>query len=475
MLFKPTKRLITLSMSILLIGIFVNANADAIPDASSHQYKVIIIGAGAAGLAAAQDLSQHGMKDLLVIEARDRIGGRVWTVSPWGAATDLGASWIHHTHNNPVAEFAKNHGIDTIPTIYNLGTLNKYSSFELYDNTGKKITIGVIGAGRIGKLHIDNILQYFPAISIKSIADPDLDEAWCKAKSIQGVFRDPQFILEDDEIEAVLICSPVAFHVPQIIAAARARKHIFCEKPISNNIAEIEMALREVQNANVILQVGFNRRFDPNFARIKHCLKMNAIGSPHLLRITSRDPEIPPADYLKNSCGMFLDMTIHDFDMARFLVDSEIEEVYASGNVLIDSVFKDHHDIDTAILNLKFANGVLGVIDNSRQAVYGYDQRVEVFGSLGAIHAENNKSTNTVLSTKEGVVTDKPLYFFLERYRESYIAELRAFFNSILHDEPSAVSGRDGLLSVVIGLAAQKSLKENRPIKIDYQPWGSYQ
>lgn len=338
----------------------------------------------------------------------------------------------------------------------------------------KKITLGIIGAGRIGKLHVENILRYFPQFKIKSIADPYLDEQWAKEKSIAYVSREPDELLTDQEIDAVLICSPAPMHVPQIIAAAAAGKHIFCEKPIATDIEQIELALQAVAKAGVKLQVGFNRRFDPNFNKIQNMLRNNEIGTPQLLRITSRDPEIPSADYLKTSSGMFLDMTIHDFDMARFLMASDISEVYANGTVLIDQRFTDHNDIDTAIINLKFTNGSIGVIDNSRQAAYGYDQRVEVFGSDGAISADNNTPTNTLLSTKQGVMSEKPLYFFLERYKESYLAELRAFYDAIVKDEPVAVSGRDGLYSVVIGLAAQQSLRENRPIKIDYQRWSTF-
>lgn len=334
----------------------------------------------------------------------------------------------------------------------------------------KKIKIGVIGTGRIGKLHIDNIIKYLPEFSIKSIADPYIDKAWAKTITA-NYFLNAEEIFDDPEIEAVLICSPVAQHVPQIISAARAGKHIFCEKPIATNISDIESALKEVRSAKVKLQIGFNRRFDPNFSKIKRILTEQSIGSPHLLRITSRDPEAPSADYIKSSSGMFIDMTIHDFDMARFLIADEIDEVYASGNVLIDPVFADHDDIDTAIINFKFKNGMLGVIDNSRQAVYGYDQRIEVFGNKGAIHAENNKATNTILSTKQGIVSDNPHYFFLERYKESYIAELKAFYDCIINDQQPSVSGKDGLLSVVVGLAAQQSLRENRPVKIDYSKW----
>lgn len=337
----------------------------------------------------------------------------------------------------------------------------------------KKITVGVIGAGRIGKLHIDNIQQHLALIDIKRVADPYLDESWAKQKAIPHFSTEADDVIHDKDIEAVLVCSPSSLHVQHIVACANAGKHVFCEKPIATDISDIETALYAVKEAGVKLQIGFNRRFDPNFARIKQLLKTNEIGKPHLLRITSRDPKIPPAEFLKQSGGMFLDMTIHDFDMARFLMASEVQEVYASGNVLIDPVFAEHDDIDTAVINLKFANGSLGVIDNSRQAVYGYDQRVEVFGSAGAAYADNNKMTNTTLSTKDGILSDKPLYFFLERYKESFVAELQAFYHCIINDTAPLVSGLDGLLSVVVGQATHQSLRENRPIKIDYEKWGA--
>jgi myo-inositol 2-dehydrogenase/D-chiro-inositol 1-dehydrogenase len=337
----------------------------------------------------------------------------------------------------------------------------------------KKMLIGVIGAGRIGKLHVENIIKYFPHIKIKSIADPYLDHDWAKSQLISNLYHDENEMIADPEIEAILICSPVDLHVPQIIKCAQAGKHIFCEKPIATDLAQIQIALSEVKKAGVKFQIGFNRRFDPNFAKIKQMVMNKDIGAPHLLRITSRDPEIPSLSYLKSSSGMFLDMTIHDFDMARFLVGSEIQEVYASGNVLINSVFSECNDIDTAVINLKFANGTLGVIDNSRQAVYGYDQRVEIFGSDGAISAENNKPTNTTLSTRHGIHTEKPHYFFLERYKDSYVAELQAFFEAIKNDAPTAVTGTDGLLSVVVGLAAQQSYLENRPVKVNHEEWST--
>lgn len=334
-----------------------------------------------------------------------------------------------------------------------------------------RITIGVIGNGRIGKLHAANVIKHLPQFHIKTISDPQIDEAWAQSKSISVISRDANDVFQDDEISAVLICSPSPLHAEHMIAAARAGKHIFCEKPIATDINEIVQALREVDKAGVKLQVGFNRRFDPNFARIKQHIQEHHIGTPQLLRITSRDPQIPPAEFLKTSGGMFIDMTIHDFDMARFLMGSDIVEVYASASVLIDPIFKSCDDIDTAIINLKFANGTLGVIDNSRQAVYGYDQRIEVFGSDGAIQAENNRPTNTTLSTRAGIMTEKPLYYFLERYEESFVNELRGFYDAIINNQPTPVTGEDGLRSVIISHAADLSRRENRPVKIDYSKW----
>lgn len=331
-----------------------------------------------------------------------------------------------------------------------------------------QITIGVIGGGRIGKLHTTNVIRYLPQFHLKTIADPMIDEIWGRSLQIPHVTNDIDAVFNDDEIRAVLICSPSPFHADHIIRAARAGKHVFCEKPIATDVNQIIAALEAVKQHGVKLQTGFNRRFDPNFARIRQLVSNNQIGTPQLLRITSRDPKIPPTEFLKSSGGMFIDMTIHDFDMARFLICSEIEEIYASAGALIDPVFSEYDDIDTAVITLKFANGCLGVIDNSRQAVYGYDQRVEVFGSKGSAQADNNRPTNTILSNQDGVMTEKPLYYFLERYEASFVGELRAFHDCISHGTEPLVSGEDGLKSVIISLAADQSRRENRPVRIDY-------
>lgn len=334
----------------------------------------------------------------------------------------------------------------------------------------KKINVGLIGAGRIGRLHAENIQSYIPRMTLKKVTDPHLDWNWANQFSIIGDVN-AETILDDPSIDAVLICSPADTHVPLIIAAANAKKHIFCEKPISLDLDAILKALECVEKNNVHLQVGFNRRFDPQFAAVAKAIATGKIGKPHLCSVTSRDPCPPPVNYIAQSGGLFLDMTIHDFDMCRFLFDDEIVEVYATAENRIDPSFATHNDVDTAVIQLRFKSGALGIIDNSREAVYGYDQRVEVFGSIGSMSVDHITATNTRYSTSEGILFEKPLYFFLERYQHSYIEELNHFCDVILNHQPCDATGYDGLMSVVIGLAAKQSLLEKKPIAIaDHLP-----
>ncbi|CAG0944252.1 partial myo-inositol 2-dehydrogenase / D-chiro-inositol 1-dehydrogenase, partial [Anaerolineae bacterium] len=236
-------------------------------------------------------------------------------------------------------------------------------------------------------------------------------------------------------------------------------------KPIALDLAKIDHALATVKQAGVKLQIGFNRRFDPSFKRVRESIASGQIGTPHILRITSRDPAPPPIAYVKVSGGIFLDMTIHDFDMARFLL-GDVTEVYAAANVLVDPDIGKAGDVDTAVITLRFANGALGVIDNSRKAVYGYDQRVEVFGS-GGVAIVNNKTPDMVVqSDAVGVHSAKPLHFFIERYADAYVAEMQEFVRCVIEDKTPSVTGMDGRAPVVIGYAALKSAKENRPVKL---------
>ena len=329
------------------------------------------------------------------------------------------------------------------------------------------INFGIIGAGRIGKLHAENLLSRVKGARLKAITEPFLDEDWSASRNIPETGKDHRMMLDDPEIDAILIGSPSPVHATQMIECAQAGKHIFCEKPLALDPDIIRNALAEVEKSGVKLQVGFNRRFDPNFSAVQQQVISGALGEPHIIRITSRDPAPPPAEYVAGSGGMFLDMTIHDFDMSRFLSGSEVTEVHAYGAVLIDPEIGKAGDIDTAVISLKFANGALGIIENSRKAVYGYDQRVEVFCSKGTALAENNTPTSVVVLNESGTIRDKPLYFFLERYEAAFVAEMQAFVDAIRDDKPTAVSGKDGLAPVLIALAAQESLKTGKPIKVD--------
>lgn len=336
-----------------------------------------------------------------------------------------------------------------------------------------KVTIGIIGAGRIGKVHAANIINFLPQARVKAVADPALNDetkAWLANLGIPVIATDPEVILKDKDINAVLICSSTDTHADFVIKAAQAGKHVFCEKPVDLTVAKVNAAIQAAQTAGVKLQVGFNRRFDHNFKKVRDTVLAGTIGQPHIIKITSRDPAPPSPQYAAVSGGMFLDMTIHDFDMARFQAGSEVVEVYAAGAVLVDPAIGKAGDIDTAIITLKFANGAIGVIDNSRKAAYGYDQRLEVFGSKGAATAENDAPSTVAVSTDAGVLTEKPLYFFLERYREAFVTEMAAFFDAIVGDKPVPVDGQDGLQDLLVALAAKKSLVEGRPVKLSEIP-----
>lgn len=331
------------------------------------------------------------------------------------------------------------------------------------------LKVGIIGAGRIGRVHSESISKYVKGAEIKAISDVKITEeltAWAKSMGIPEVYDDYKKILQDSEIDAVLVCSSTNTHAPISIEAAQAGKHVFCEKPVDADPAKIREVLAAVEKAGVKFQVGFNRRFDHNFKAIKDRVAAGDIGEPHVIRVTSRDPEAPPIEYVKVSGGMFFDMTIHDFDMIRYLSGSEVEEVFAVGTVLVNPEIGKAGDIDTAVITLKLKNGAIGVIDNSRKAAYGYDQRAEVFGSKGAIHITNDTGSTAVFSDENGVVAEKPKYFFLERYMQSFADEISCFVDSVVNDKPTLVNGNDGLQPVLIALAAKKSLEENRPVKL---------
>lgn len=331
----------------------------------------------------------------------------------------------------------------------------------------KQLNIGVIGAGRIGRLHTENLLKH-PQVNVKAIADLQIDHAraWANGLGIPLLTQDAEQIISDPGIDAVFICTSTNTHIDMIERSAKAGKHIFCEKPISFDVRGTRLALQAASDSGVKFQLGFNRRFDPNFRRVREIVASGQIGDPHLIKITSRDPSPPPHDYIKVSGGLFMDMAIHDFDMARFLSGSEVDEVYVQGAVLVDPVIGELGDVDTAVIMLRFRNGAIGVIDNSRQAAYGYDQRVEVFGSLGQVNVQNDFPNSAEISTAGGVFRDKPKHFFLERYEAAYRLEIESFINAILNNEDVTVSGEDGYEAELLADAARKSWLEKRPVSL---------
>lgn len=332
----------------------------------------------------------------------------------------------------------------------------------------KVLNVGIIGAGRISKMHAATLTYRLPNTRVLAIADinPEAAKQTAAQFNIPVATTDPEIVLKDLDIDAVLVCSITPTHAQYVIEAAKAGKHVFCEKPIALELPQIDEALAAVAKAGVKLQVGFNRRFDPNFARVRRAIVEDEIGKPALMHIISRDPAPPPISYVKGSGGIFLDMTIHDFDMARFLIGAEVDEIYTQAGVTVDPEIGAAGDVDTAVIMLRFANGVIGTIDNCRRASYGYDQRVEVLGSKGAIATANNYPNAATLSDGASVRRDLPLNFFMERYTESFANEIAAFVDAVLSDRPTPVTGYDGRVPVVMGLAARKSFDECRPVKL---------
>jgi myo-inositol 2-dehydrogenase / D-chiro-inositol 1-dehydrogenase len=331
------------------------------------------------------------------------------------------------------------------------------------------LNVGIVGAGRIGSLHAEHLARHVPGVRIGAIADVNIAAAKELAgrHAVESAVDDYRQLTENPGIDAVIVCSSTDTHVDVIRAAADAGKHVFCEKPLDTDLRRIEDMLRHVESTGVTLQVGFNRRFDPNFRRMRQAIEEGAIGTPHVLKITSRDPAPPPEEYIRTSGGLFMDMTIHDFDMARFMMGDEVVEVFATGASLVDPSIGRLGDIDTAVVTLTFAGGGLGVIDNSRKAAYGYDQRVEVLGSAGMVATDNRTEDNHYVFDSTGRHSAKPLYFFLERYTESFITEMKEFVAAVLNGLRPPVDGHDGYVPVVIAHAAKKSLVERRPVRLE--------
>ncbi|OOB80518.1 MAG: inositol 2-dehydrogenase [Epulopiscium sp. Nuni2H_MBin003] len=331
------------------------------------------------------------------------------------------------------------------------------------------LKLGMLGAGRIGRLHGDNVAKLVKGAKLEAIADPYLTpdmKQWANDLGVQKVYTDPEEIFKDSEIDAVLICSSTDTHAEFLMKAAAAKKHIFCEKPIDLDTDRIKEAIKAADDAGVKLMVGFVRRFDRDHNKVGEIVASGKMGKPHIVKITSRDPEGPPLSYVKVSGGIFTDMMVHDFDMARFLVGSEVTEVTAMGEICIDPDIAQYNDVDTAIATLRFANGAIGVIDVSRAARYGYDQRVEVHCDKGSVMDENNLENNVKISTGESVTVAKPTWFFLERYNEAFVKEVQDFVDAIENNTEVPVTGHDGLMSIYIAQAANLSFKEKRTVAL---------
>lgn len=332
----------------------------------------------------------------------------------------------------------------------------------------RRLNIALIGAGRIGQVHAATIANRVVTARLCGVYDPVLSAAKSMADrlGISKVAPSADAIFQDDVVDAVLICTPTDTHASLIIAAAKAGKHIFCEKPVALDLATTDAAIAAAKLAGVHFQIGFNRRWDSNYARVRAAIAGGEIGSLRTLHITSRDSGPPPISYIKTSGGIFLDMTIHDWDMFRFLSGSEIEQVYVQGGVMVDAAIGTAGDIDTHITLVRFESGTLGVVENCRQAGYGYDQRVEAFGSLGAIQTENNRPNSAVISTVDGVRHALPHHFFMTRYTDAYASEIEGFVDSVIQGKPVAVGGDDGRRALAVGLAAKLSYTEQRPVRV---------
>ena len=327
------------------------------------------------------------------------------------------------------------------------------------------INFGLLGAGRIGKTHATAVLGS-PGTKLAAVFDP-VDAAAEHIVAMTGARRaSVEEILADKSIDAVLICTPTDMHADQIELAARAGKAIFCEKPVDLSADRVRACLKVVEETKAKLMIGFNRRFDTNFAAVRAQIDAGAIGTVELVQITSRDPGPPPIDYIKRSGGIFRDMMIHDLDLARFLLNEEIVSVSATGSVLVDQAIGAAGDVDTATATLRTKTGKIAVITNSRRATYGYDQRIEAHGSKGAVSAGNVHNNTVTVANKEGYHDTPLLDFFMERYAVAYRTELQSFVKAIETGSVISPSGIDGLKALELADAAVKSMQTGTEIKV---------
>ena len=323
----------------------------------------------------------------------------------------------------------------------------------------------LIGAGRIGKVHALAV-QGVPGTRITHIVDVFPESATALAAEFDATVCSEDEAFNDASIDAYIVASSTDTHSPLLERCATMGKPVFCEKPIDLDYERAEACGRRVAEAGITCMLGFNRRFDPQFIELKQRIEQGAIGLLETLIITSRDPAPPPIDYIKVSGGLFRDMMIHDFDMARWLLDEEPSRLYATGSVFVDPAISEAGDVDTASVTLSTNSGAIAIITNSRRAAYGYDQRIEAFGAKGMLQANNNTDTNLVFSGDSGVVADKPQHFFLERYADAYRLELIHFVESLQNASQPQTGVDDGLAALRLADAAVKSLATGQPVDL---------
>jgi myo-inositol 2-dehydrogenase/D-chiro-inositol 1-dehydrogenase len=327
------------------------------------------------------------------------------------------------------------------------------------------LRIGLLGCGRIGQVHARTIKGMDEAC-VQAVADAVAEAAEKLAQDVGAEVRSADAILEAPDIDAVVIGTPTDTHFDLIHGAARAGKAIFCEKPIDMSVDNIRACIEVVEGSGVPFLTGFNRRFDPNFAALRARIGAGDIGAVELVTITSRDPAPPPVSYIERSGGLFRDMMIHDFDMARFLMGEDFVRLHAVGSALVDPAIGAAGDVDTAAVILTTETGRICQISNSRRAAYGYDQRIEVHGAKGMLRAENQLETTVELATEGGFARAPAQHFFLERYGAAYLAEMRAFVDAVRTGKPADPGIRDGLQAQILADAAARSLESGQPVDL---------
>lgn len=329
----------------------------------------------------------------------------------------------------------------------------------------KDLNLAVIGCGRMGKMHIENILRGFPEVQISAVVDNTPDTHWLSRYGLADRLQTLEEVLSNKKISVLVIAASSSEHVHLIQQGASYGKHMFCEKPIAFSLQGIQQAIDACYQHKVKLQVGFNRRFDPSFLRLQQRTQAGEAGKICLIKITNRDPLRPDLNFIPRSGGLFLDFNVHDFDMIRFVSQEEVEYVQAFGSNLIDPEIGRLGDIDTCTINCKLSSGALATIDASREALYGYDQRIEVLGTNGAIQADNIHRTSVVRLAEEGISMDPLKHTFVERYAQAYQDQMKAFFEYVHTQEAkSPVDAQDTLKAVALAIAADTSHRENRVV-----------